>query len=426
VRVVHVANAYTPRSGGIRTTVHALGHGYRAAGHEFVLVVPGPRTSDEDLPWGRRITLAGPKVPGSGGYRVLADLRKLRTILHGLEPDRLEVSDRLTLRGLGRWAGSAGVPSTVIAHERVDGILRAFTPLGARGAQLAADRHNATTAEHFDRVVTTTRFAGQEFARIDIPTHHVPLGVDLEQFRPATPRPAGRVPLLVLCSRLSREKRPDLAIEALRVLHLVGCPARLVVAGSGPLSASLRRRCRGSHPAAAGPARARRGDHAGLGLGQASPALACPLLARGRCPLPRASRRRLSGSPDVPRALPAVREPLTRFASARAVVKHSGLAPREKSSGTYTGRTKLTGQGRPGLRAAAWRAIWGAQKSNPVYAAKFTHLTSRDQNKLNRGQAHAALAAALLRQLFAVVTTGQKWDAAIAAGGRREVIEPAA
>jgi alpha-1,6-mannosyltransferase len=244
MRIVHVANAYTPRSGGIRTTVHALGHGYRAAGHEFVLVVPGQRTSEEDLSWGRRITLAGPKVPGVGGYRVLTDLRKVRTILHDLEPDRLEVSDRLTLRGLGRWASACGVPSTVIAHERVDGILRAFTPLGARGAQLAADLHNATTAAHFDRVVTTTRFAGQEFARIGIPTHHVPLGVDLEQFRPAT-RPSGRVPLLVLCSRLSREKRPDLAIEALRVLHLVGCPARLVVAGSGPLSASLRRRARG-------------------------------------------------------------------------------------------------------------------------------------------------------------------------------------
>jgi hypothetical protein len=37
-----------------------------------------------------------------------------------------------------------------------------------------------------------------------------------------------------------------------------------------------------------------------------------------------------------------------RFATARALVKHAGLAPREKSSGTFTGRTKLTGQGRPG------------------------------------------------------------------------------
>jgi len=212
VRIVHVANAYTPRSGGIRTTVHALGHGYRAAGHEFVLVVPGPRAMDENLPWGRRVTLPGPRVPGSGGYRILADLRRVRAVLGAIEPDRLEVSDRLTLRGLGRWATAVGVPSTVIAHERVDGILRAFSPLGPRAAQLAADRHNATTAERFDRVVTTTRFAAQEFDRIGIPTDHVPLGVDLEQFRPVSRRRGG-VPLLVLCSRLSREKRPDLAVD---------------------------------------------------------------------------------------------------------------------------------------------------------------------------------------------------------------------
>jgi alpha-1,6-mannosyltransferase len=244
VRIVHVANAYTPLSGGIRTTVHALGRGYRAAGHEFVLVVPGPRADDEDLPWGRRMTLAAPRVPGSGGYRVLADLRRVRAVLDALQPDRLEVSDRLTLRGLGRWASAAGVPSTVIAHERLDGVLRAFSPLGARGAQLVADRHNATTARRFDRVVTTTRFAAQEFTRIGIPTDHVPLGVDLEQFRPATHLPTGGVPLLVLCSRLSREKRPDLAVEALRVLHRGGFPARLVIAGSGPLTASLRWRAR--------------------------------------------------------------------------------------------------------------------------------------------------------------------------------------
>ena len=199
---------------------------------------------DEDLSWGRRVTLAGPRVPGSGGYRVLADLRRVRAVLDALAPDRLEVSDRLTLRGLGRWASAAGVLSTVIAHERVDGFLRAFSPLGARAAQLAADRHNATTAERFDRVVTTTRFAAQEFARIGIPTDHVPLGVDLEQFRPVSRRRGG-VPLLVLCSRLSREKRPDLAVEALRVMHRGGFPARLVVAGSGPLTASLRRRARG-------------------------------------------------------------------------------------------------------------------------------------------------------------------------------------
>ena len=46
---------------------------------------------------------------------------------------------------------------------------------------------------------------------------------------------------------------------------------------------------------------------------------------------------------------------LRRFTSARAVVKHAGLAPRERISGTFTGRARLSGAGRPALRAAAWR-----------------------------------------------------------------------
>lgn len=243
MRIVHVANAYTPSSGGIRTTVHALGRGYRAAGHEMVLVAPGPQAADEELPWGRRVTIPGPRVPGTGGYRILADLPKVRAVLDALEPDRLEVSDRLTLRGLGLWARTAGVASTVIAHERLDGVLRAFLPISGGAARLVADRHNAGTAQRFDRVVTTTRFAAEEFARIGVPTDHVPLGVDLDEFRPGS-RPHSGAALLVLCSRLSREKRPDLAVEALRLLHRGGIPVRLVIAGSGPLKASLARLAR--------------------------------------------------------------------------------------------------------------------------------------------------------------------------------------
>jgi transposase len=106
-----------------------------------------------------------------------------------------------------------------------------------------------------------------------------------------------------------------------------------------------------------------------------------------------------------------------RFTTGRALVKHAGLAPRQKNSGSYTGRTRTTGQGRPGLRLAAWRGVWGALKSNPVYAARFAYLTSREHNKLSTGQAHAVLAAALLRQLHAVITTGRRWDPVIASGG---------
>jgi len=115
-----------------------------------------------------------------------------------------------------------------------------------------------------------------------------------------------------------------------------------------------------------------------------------------------------------------------RFATARALVKHAGLAPREKLSGTFTGRTKLTGQGRPGLRLAAWRAVWGAQRANPVYRVRYQHLTSREQNKLRPTQAQTVIAAAILRHLHAAITTGQAWDPVIAVHGKQHQMLPAA
>jgi transposase len=109
------------------------------------------------------------------------------------------------------------------------------------------------------------------------------------------------------------------------------------------------------------------------------------------------------------------------------LVKHAGLAPREKLSGTFVRRTKLTGQGRPGLRLAAWRAVWGAQRANPVYAARFNHLTKRQHNSLTVTGAQAVIAAAILRQLHAVVTTGQRWDPVIAINGdERRAVRPIA
>lgn len=118
----------------------------------------------------------------------------------------------------------------------------------------------------------------------------------------------------------------------------------------------------------------------------------------------------------------------TRFTTARALVKHAGLAPREKKSGTFTGKSKLTGQGRPKLRLAAWRAVWGALQTNTVYAARYRHLTTRETNKLTATQAQSVIAAAILRHLHAVITTGTAWDPVIATRGtrRKETITIAA
>jgi transposase len=108
---------------------------------------------------------------------------------------------------------------------------------------------------------------------------------------------------------------------------------------------------------------------------------------------------------------------LHRFTSARAVVKHAGLAPRQRLSGTFAGKARLTGAGRPGLRVAAWRAVWGCLQNNRVYAARYRHLTTRETNRLTPTQAQTVIAAAILRQLYAVVVHQQVWNAHLATHG---------
>ncbi|WP_067852983.1 glycosyltransferase [Nocardia shimofusensis] len=250
MRIVQLANFYGPRSGGLRTALHHLGAGYAAAGHEVVLIVPGPRRGEEVLPGGAlRITLPAMAIPGTGGYRA-ADPRRVADVLHGLNPDVLEVSDRLTLRGFGRWARRRDVSSVMISHERLDRLLGQVLPGPA--ARRLADIANRRTADDYDMVVCTTDFARAEFRRIGATNVElVPLGVDLDVFSPQRRDGDLRAhlgvpghPLLVHCGRLSVEKRVDRSIEAAAELSRAGRPVRLVVAGDGPRRESLEKRAR--------------------------------------------------------------------------------------------------------------------------------------------------------------------------------------
>lgn len=105
-----------------------------------------------------------------------------------------------------------------------------------------------------------------------------------------------------------------------------------------------------------------------------------------------------------------------RFTHPRAWVKHAGLCPRANESGNHQGPTRTSGRGRPRLRTAAWRIIWGLLPHNHVYAARYTHLRTRQRNPLNDGQARTALCAALLRQLYVMIRTRTAWNPAIATG----------
>jgi alpha-1,6-mannosyltransferase len=252
MRIAQLANFYGPRSGGLRTALHHLGAGYVAEGHEVVLVVPGPRRSDETMPSGvRRIMLPAGKIPYTGGYRAV-DPCRVRALLEGLHPDRIEVSDRLTLRGMGRWAAARGVPSVVISHERLDRLLHQFL-LPGPAARRMADWANRRMAASYDTVVCTTGFAREEFDRIGSRNVvEVPLGVDLARFAPWHRDAALRAELargaeamLVHCGRLSPEKHVERSVDTVAELHESGQRVRLVIAGDGPCRVALQRRAAG-------------------------------------------------------------------------------------------------------------------------------------------------------------------------------------
>ena len=128
MRIVRLANYVAPHSGGLRTSLRELGAGYLAAGHEPVLIIPGERDGDEQTAQGRVITLSGPRLPFTGGYRVLLRQRRVAALLGELRPDTLEVSDRTTLRWTGRWAREHGVPAAMISHESLTALMRLAVP----------------------------------------------------------------------------------------------------------------------------------------------------------------------------------------------------------------------------------------------------------------------------------------------------------
>ena len=214
---------------------------------------------------GRVITLPGPELPGTGGYRVLLDRWRVAALLDKLGPDRLEVSDRTTLRWTGRWARHVGVPSIMVSHESLVGLAKFARIPGRR----LADAFNAGTARSYDTVVCTTAWAAEEFRRIGAPNLvEVPLGVDLTTFHPAQREERVRdryacrdEVLLVHCSRLSIEKKSDLAWQRWPRCALLACPRSLwslATARADRHSSACQLGCRCALPVSAQPGVRRR------------------------------------------------------------------------------------------------------------------------------------------------------------------------
>ena len=245
MRIVHIANFYGPKSGGIRTTLHELGSGYIKRGHEFTYVVPGIGFFCEETPFGRKITVPSIVLPFSGGYRIIRNNNDIKKLLITLKPDALEVSDRFTLSSVGQWAKKRNIHTVVFSHETLSGLVKSALKLNLKRF---VRWHNTRLASRFHNVITTTAFASREFEEIATKNLvRIPLGVDLETFSPMKRNEElrhqllkGAEVLLLHCGRMSPEKNPQNSIQALRELRNRGVNARLIYVGMGPMFKTLK------------------------------------------------------------------------------------------------------------------------------------------------------------------------------------------
>lgn len=247
MRIVHITNFYSPRSGGIKTTMHELGSRYQQLGHEFFYVIPGIRYSVDVTACGIQISLPSLPIPFSGGYRVIRSNHSIRKLLMTLRPNRIEVSDRLTMRGIGLWANRRKISTVVFSHESLAALVDRFLKL--RYLQRFVDWHNARLARSFDWVIASTEFAAREFKKINTSNlKKIPLGVDLEIFQPIRRDEElrqnlldGAELLIVHCGRLSVEKDPEVSLKTLKALSARGVNVRLVYVGMGPMFEKLKK-----------------------------------------------------------------------------------------------------------------------------------------------------------------------------------------
>jgi alpha-1,6-mannosyltransferase len=235
VRIVQLANFHTPTSGGLRVAVDTLRSGYLDAGHECTLIVPAAIDARAPHVW----TLRSPKLPNGTGYRIILRRRAVLALLDELRPDVLEVHDKVLQLWVWAWSRARGVPVVAWSHERLDQTLPLLAPFLPGGAvRRATSALTRRTADRCDVLIACSRFAAAEFGPY-APVRVVPLGVDLDTYQPPS-HAAGTGPLrLVLAVRLSPEKRPDLALDALRVLADRGVDAELTVLGHGQHHARL-------------------------------------------------------------------------------------------------------------------------------------------------------------------------------------------
>lgn len=273
MKTLHLTNAYHPTSGGIRHFYDALLRAAADAGCDVRLVVPGDRTSVEEVNSHARIYRV--RSPRSAifdrRYRLIPPSRALlprgdvASILREESPDLVEICDKYFLcyvAGLIRKGWMPGVCRPVLVGlscERMDDSVRSYLGLGRLGQVVSSAYMRRVYVPQFDCHLANSRYTAQELGRQARRHPRVvqvlPMGVEVDRFGPERRTPEARRALiarlagspdsrvLVYAGRLSPEKNLDLLPRMVRLLTADAEDYRLVIAGDGPMRDRLAAAC---------------------------------------------------------------------------------------------------------------------------------------------------------------------------------------
>jgi len=239
MHIVQVANFVTPTSGGQRVALNTLAKEYIAQGHSCTLVIPGAQYEVSNDGMRNCVEVPGVPVPFSGGYRAIIARQKLEKVLFELKPDVVELSDKTTLSWVPQWCRFNDIPCVLFSHERASDVVadRFATWLPVSGI---FGRWAQNIQDNVSAVVCASNYAAQEYRHMSERVRIIHLGVDHKTFTSsAAIKKHDSSPVVLYAGRLSIEKRPYVAIAAIRELQIKGQRIKLLIAGDGAMRNKL-------------------------------------------------------------------------------------------------------------------------------------------------------------------------------------------
>lgn len=256
MRILLVTDLYPPMIGGVPTITHELALDLSRRGHQVWVVAPSEqartiRESSRNLSIHR---FASFEWPTYSSLRIaFLPVSPIANLIRQTRPDVIHIHSPLMLGSIGRMLGASMdipvigtnhyLPLNVSATLHASALSRPFNALTYRYMVSFFNRCDVVTAP------TATAIDLLKARGLRAPARVISNGIRMNKFAEAKADPAllrslrlpAETPLLLHVNRLSKEKRVDVVIDAMRY---VNSPARLVLAGSGPESLRLRQQAR--------------------------------------------------------------------------------------------------------------------------------------------------------------------------------------